>query len=77
FPLTLVYTITIYKAQGITLDRTVANLAVEEFIQRLFYIAYSRVTTLEGLIFKEPFKHSLLYKEKLGLGIFLYSSVIL
>ena len=57
FPLTLSYAITIHKAQGMTLGKVVLNLAEPDFAAGLTYVAISRVKTLSGLLFEEPFDY--------------------
>ncbi|CAH0020032.1 unnamed protein product [Clonostachys rhizophaga] len=58
FPLTIAYTITVYKPQGITLDQVVADLSSKGFAVGLTYVTVSRVRTLQGLMFDGPFDHS-------------------
>ena len=55
FPLRLVYAITVYKSQGLTLSRAVLNLNQREHCLGLSYVAVSRVKTLSGVLFKVPF----------------------
>jgi hypothetical protein len=61
FSLVPYFTITIYKSQGITLDKVVSNLTVKEFASGLYYIVVSRVKSLQGLMFDVPFNHSKVY----------------
>jgi len=70
FPLTPAYAITVHKAQGMTLDRVVAQLAEREFASGLNYVACSRATTLQGLMFDEPFHRTAVFKEKQSVGRF-------
>jgi len=63
FPLTIAYAITVHKAQGITLKRVVTKIAAREFASGLNYVAYSRVTSLQGLMFEEPFDRNSVCKE--------------
>ena len=58
FPLRLVYTITVYKSQGLTLLRVVLNLNQKEHCLGLSYVTISRVKTLDRLMFKSPFDFS-------------------
>ena len=58
FPLWLVYVITVYKSQGLTLLRVVLNLDQREYCLGLSYVAISRVKALDGLMFKSPFDFS-------------------
>jgi ATP-dependent DNA helicase PIF1 len=46
FPLRLVYKITVYKSQGLTLSKAVLNLATKEHALGLSYMAVSQVKTL-------------------------------
>jgi hypothetical protein len=41
FPLRLVYGITVYKSQGLTLSKAVLNLATKEHVLGLSYVAVS------------------------------------
>jgi ATP-dependent DNA helicase PIF1 len=56
FPLVLAYAMTIHKAQSASLDKARLNLgARRDFAVGLTYVAISRVRTLQGLLFEEPF----------------------
>jgi ATP-dependent exoDNAse (exonuclease V) alpha subunit len=46
---------TVHKAQGITVPRAVPNISSRDFASGLTYVAVSRVKTLDGLLFEEPF----------------------
>jgi ATP-dependent DNA helicase PIF1 len=50
--------ITIHKAQGITAEKIVTNIAQKDHAIRLSYVAISRVKTLRGLLFEESFDFS-------------------
>lgn len=58
FPLTVAYAITVHKAQGITKDRIVCNIATKDHVVGLTYVAVSRVKHLKGIMFEEPFDYS-------------------
>ena len=55
FPVTPAYAITVHKAQGMTVDRAVLNLNNRDFAPGLSYVVVSRVKTLQGILFEEPF----------------------
>lgn len=57
FPLTVAYAVTIHKTQGLTVDRAVLNIAEGDFAQGQSYVAVSRVKTLKGILFQEPFDY--------------------
>jgi ATP-dependent DNA helicase PIF1 len=53
FPLSLAWAITIHKSQGMSLRRALIRCD-RDFVPGLLYVAVSRVTSLEGLMFDEP-----------------------
>ena len=55
FPLVLAYAITIHKSQGLTVEKAVLNISEADFAPGLTYVAVSRVKSLNGLMFEEPF----------------------
>ena len=55
FPLQLAYVITVYKSQGLTLQKAVLNLNCKEYCLGLSYVAVSQVKTLDRLLFERPF----------------------
>ena len=55
FPLVVSYAITVHKSQGITLDKAVCDISGAEFASGLHYVAVSRVSKLQGLMFDVPF----------------------
>lgn len=59
FPIRVAFAITVYKAQGIILDKAVVDITVREFASSLRYVAMSRVKTLQSIMFKKPFDFSL------------------
>lgn len=57
FPVTNAYAITVHKAQGVTVDRAVLNISAPDFTTGLSYVAVSRVRSLRGILFEEPFDY--------------------
>ena len=55
------YAITIYKSQGITLDKVICDLTAKEFASGLYYVVVLRVKSLQGLMFDVPFDRSKVY----------------
>jgi ATP-dependent DNA helicase PIF1 len=56
FPLTIAYAITIHKSQGLSVYRAVLNPGKKkDFAPGLTYVAISRVRSLPGIMFEEPF----------------------
>jgi ATP-dependent exoDNAse (exonuclease V) alpha subunit len=58
FPLTVAWAITVHKSQGITVRKAVLNIARRDFVPGLSYVAVSRVKSLSGIMFEEPFDYS-------------------
>jgi ATP-dependent DNA helicase PIF1 len=54
FPLRLAWAVTIHKAQGKTLDAAVIDLGARAFAPGQSYVAFSRLTSLDGLYLKRP-----------------------
>ena len=54
-PLKLVWTVTIHKSQGLTLDKVVIDIRKKEFSCQLTYMACSRVQQLTDLLFSLSF----------------------
>lgn len=63
FPLLVSYAIIVHKSQGITLDKVVCNISAPHFAAGLSYGAVSRVKTLNGLMFENPFDRNKVYRE--------------
>jgi ATP-dependent exoDNAse (exonuclease V) alpha subunit len=55
FPLTVAFAVTVHKAQGMTVDQAVLNIARKDFVVGLTYVAVSRVKSLSGILFESPF----------------------
>jgi ATP-dependent DNA helicase PIF1 len=55
FPITNAYAITVHKAQGMSVKKAVLNLTARDFVAGLSYVAVSRVKSLRGILFEEPF----------------------
>jgi hypothetical protein len=58
FPLVVSYAITVHKSQGVTLEKVVCDISAPEFASGLSYVAVSRVSKLQGLMFDCPFERS-------------------
>jgi len=54
FPLMPAWAVTIHKAQGLTLDRVLVDLARGAFAEGQVYVALSRCQTIEGLSLRRP-----------------------
>jgi ATP-dependent exoDNAse (exonuclease V) alpha subunit len=59
------YAITIYKSQGITVEKAVLNLVEKDFALGLSYVSVSRVKSLNGLMLEESFDLSR-FRAKMG-----------
>ena len=55
FSVILTYTITVYKLQGLTLDKVVLNISAKDYSLELTYVAISCVQSIQSLMFKKPF----------------------
>jgi hypothetical protein len=64
FPLLVSCAITVHKSQGITLDKVVCDISAPEFAADFSYVAVSRVKTLSGLMFENPFDRDRVHREK-------------
>jgi hypothetical protein len=63
-PLMMAWGITIYKSQGLTLEKVVVELGEKDFSAGLSFVAISQVKTLQGLAFCTCFAHAHLKKPK-------------
>lgn len=55
---------TIHKAQGITVSKAVFNITEKEFALGLTYVTLSRVKSLDGILFEEPFDYERFLRKK-------------
>lgn len=58
FPLRLAWAVTIHKAQGKTLDEAIIDLGPKAFAAGQTYVAFSRLTSLDGLHLARPLRPS-------------------
>ncbi len=58
FPLRLAWAVTIHKAQGKTIDEAMIDLGPRAFAAGQTYVAFSRLTSLEGLHLARPLRPS-------------------
>jgi len=54
FPVRLAWAVTIHKAQGTTLESAIIDLGNRAFAPGQTYVAFSRLTSLDGLYLKRP-----------------------
>jgi ATP-dependent exoDNAse (exonuclease V) alpha subunit len=59
------YAITIYKSQGITVEKAILNLVEKDFAPGLSYVGVSWVKSLNGLMLEESFDLSR-FRAKMG-----------
>lgn len=52
---TSAYSITVHKAQNLTVDQAVLDITEKDFVPSLTYVAVSRVKSLHGILFEQPF----------------------
>ena len=55
---------TVHKSQGLTLDKAVIDLGEKDFTPGLSFVALSRVKTVSGISFKNPFPIGRLQKPR-------------
>lgn len=63
FPLVVSYAITVHKSQSLTLSKAVCDISEPEFASGLSYVAVSRVSRLEGLVFDNTFPRSRVFRD--------------
>ena len=56
FPIRLAWAVTVHKSQGLTFEKAILDLE-NAFAPGQFYVAMSRLTSLNGLIFASPIPH--------------------
>jgi GTPase SAR1 family protein len=56
YPLRLSWAVTIHKSQGKTFDKVIIDLGHGTFAHGQMYVALSRCTSFEGLVFNKPLK---------------------
>jgi ATP-dependent DNA helicase PIF1 len=57
-PLKLAWAITIHKSQGQTFNRTIIDMGQGAFAPGQAYVAFSRCTTMEGIVLRRPLHYS-------------------
>lgn len=55
YPLKLAWAITVHKSQGLTFEKAVLDVN-EVFVSGQMYVAFSRLTSLDGLVLLSPFR---------------------
>ena len=56
--MSIAFTITIHKAQGVTLEQAILDISGTKFTAGLNYVAVSGVKSKEGLLFDIPFDYN-------------------
>jgi hypothetical protein len=56
-PVRLAWAITVHKSQGLTFEKVIADIS-DSFSHGQVYVALSRCTSLEGLVFTKPFRRN-------------------
>ncbi len=62
FPLKLAWAVTVHKSQGLTFDKLIVDLA-DSFAAGQIYVALSRCTSLEGIVFNSPINRNTIFAD--------------